>query len=382
MKPSPSLVRPDVLLRPLRQAPTLRPSHRLPRSVSGASQCRTFIRRERAPSSRAFENLNVDRMRHDSYDYHVRRRNFLAAGAAAGAIAFVYTAYLLKQELAKPKKLDSGVPANIDPFTTEAGSKRKTVVHDEQGREMVPTGNTTVKLLPRTLEFDVGANSNAEYTLVGCGTRTVTFVGFEVYVVGYYIATQDIAAIQKKLVKEINPIATTLVPSEREELQRRLLDPAESERLWLEILHEVKPRSAFQLTPVRNTDFPHLRDGLVRAITARTQGRKQEYSDDAFGEAMKDFRALFNRGKCAAKTALTFVRDQSGRLTMIYDDGKKKSKEDLIVGHVLDERVSRALWENYLAGKNVASEPARQSIVTGIMEFVERPVGTVAAQVI
>jgi hypothetical protein len=49
---------------------------------------------------------------------------------------------------------------------------------------------------------------------------------------------------------------------------------------------------------------------------------------------------------------------------------------------VEDERVSRALWLNYLAGKKVASEPARKNIVEGIMEFVERPIGTVAAQVV
>jgi hypothetical protein len=334
-------------------------------------------------------------MRHTSYDYHVRRRNFLAAGAVAGVIAFIYTGYLLKKELDKPKRLDSGLPGNVDPFTTEAGSTRKTVVHDEYGREIVPTGNTTVPTFPRTLELNVGASdgqeigNGVEYTLVGTGTRTVTFVGFEVYVLGFYVATQDIAAIQQKLVKEINPIATTLVPSERDELKRRLLDPVEGEKLWQEILKDVKPRSALRIVPVRNTDFPHLRDGLVRAITGRSKTYKEEFDDEAFGESMKEFRALFNRGKCPAKAQLIFVRDRDGRLTMMYDEGKKKKKdapedEKLlgVVGRVADERVSRALWMNYLAGKAVASEPARQSVVTGIMEFVERPVGTVAAQVV
>jgi hypothetical protein len=53
-----------------------------------------------------------------------------------------------------------------------------------------------------------------------------------------------------------------------------------------------------------------------------------------------------------------------------------------LIGVVEDERVSRALWLNYLAGKKVASEPARQNVVQGIMGFVERPVGTVAAQIV
>jgi hypothetical protein len=52
------------------------------------------------------------------------------------------------------------------------------------------------------------------------------------------------------------------------------------------------------------------------------------------------------------------------------------------LGGVHDERLSRAVWLNYLAGKTVASEGARKSIIEGIMEFVERPVGAVATQVV
>jgi hypothetical protein len=52
------------------------------------------------------------------------------------------------------------------------------------------------------------------------------------------------------------------------------------------------------------------------------------------------------------------------------------------VGVVPDERISRLIWLNYLAGSKVASEAARQNIITGVMEFVERPVGTVATQVV
>ncbi|KAI1852745.1 hypothetical protein JX265_003233 [Neoarthrinium moseri] len=395
MRPSRPLVRPDAVLRSLRQAPRATRFQCLNATQNHQKQqARTFVRRANS-SHRAVENLNLDRMRTTSYDYHVRRRNFLAAGAAAGVIAFIYTAYLLKKEIDKPKKFDSGLPSNVDPFLTEAGSTRKTVVHDQDGREIVPTGNKTVEWFPRTLDLNIGAGdrqqvvNGVEYTLVGVGTRSVGFMlmGFEVYVVGYYIATQDIAAIQQKLVKEVNPIATTLVPSERDDLKKRLLDPVEGEKLWLDILCNVKPRSAFRIVPVRNTDFPHLRDGFVRAITARSQENKAEYNDESFGQSVKEFKALFTRGKLPQKSELIMVRDDKGRFNLIFDDGKKSkdSKDEkslATLGRVDDERVSRALWLNYLAGKNVASEPARQNIVQGIMEFVERPVGTVAAQVV
>ena len=83
---------------------------------------------------------------------------------------------------------------------------------------------------------------------------------------------------------------------------------------------------------------------------------------------------------------LLLVRDETGRLSISYDAGANKKEGRTagrqLLGVVDDERVSRALWLNYLAGKKVASEPARKSIVEGIVEFVERPIGTVAAQVV
>ncbi|KAI1463391.1 chalcone isomerase [Daldinia caldariorum] len=347
-------------------------------------QCRTFLRPQRS-SHRAVESLNVSRMRTESHDYYVRRRTFLLCGAVSGLVGICYTSYLLYQRLHKPTKFDSGLPDKLDPFNTEAGSKRKTVIHDADGVELVPTGNSTVPTFPRVLEVSLGAEegqelvNGVEYTLVGLGVRTVSFLGIQVYMVGYYIATQDIAALQARLVREINPIATTLVPSEKDELRKVLLDPERGEKLWNDILQEVRPRCLFRVVPVRDTDFHHLRDGFVRAISAKLQGNNPEFGDENFAEAMKEFRGLFNRGKVPKGREMLLVRDAAGRLTIVFDDGKTGMD---IIGRVSDERVSRLLWLNYLAGSKVASEPARKNIVDGIMEFVERPVGTVATQVI
>ncbi|KAI2643718.1 chalcone-flavanone isomerase [Xylaria nigripes] len=356
----------------------------LPRQPSRI-QCRTFLRGGQRLSPRGLERLNVDRMRSESYDYHLQRRIFLLCGAVAGCVATCYAAYLLVVELRKPKKFDSGASDKANPFTTDAGSKRKTVLHDSEGREVVPTGNSVVTTFPRTLNLAIGAEvgrektNGLEYTLVGLGTRTVTFIGIQVYVVGCYVATQDIAAIQSRLVKEINPIATTLVSNEKDALRQALLDPVQGEKLWDAVLQEVRPRSLFRIVPVRDTDFHHMRDGLVRAITARSQRNHDEYGDEAFAMAVRDFKAIFNRGKVPKTRELLLCRDNTGGLTVIYDDGRTGLDT---IGQVTDERVSRLLWLNYLAGKQVASEPARQNIVEGIMEIVERPVGTVATQVL
>ncbi|KAI0435729.1 chalcone-flavanone isomerase [Xylaria telfairii] len=348
-------------------------------------QRRTFLRASAQTSGRVGESINVNRMRNESRDYYKRRHTFMVCGFISSSIAACYTAYLLYDTIRKPKKLDSGLPDKANPFTTEAGSKRKTVLHDAEGREIVPTGNSVVPMFPRILDLAVGAEGSqekvngVEYTLVGLGVRTVTFIGIQVYMVGYYIATQDIAAIQARLVKEINPIATTLVASEKDTLRQALLDPEQGEKLWNSILDEVRPRSVFRIVPVRDTDFHHLRDGFVRAITARSQGNNAEFGDEAFGAAMKDFKLLFNRGRVPKSREMLLCRDTAGRLTVTYNDGKTGMGT---IGRVTDERVSRLLWLNYLAGKQVASEPARTNIVDGIMEFVERPIGTVATRVI
>jgi chalcone isomerase-like protein len=357
-----------------------------------AIACRSFsLRPQGTEARRPVEKLNIDRLAERSQQYHRNRRLFLLSGAIAGAISFFYTGWKLKEALAKSAtQLDSSLPST-HPLASADAADRKVVVHDDEGREIVATGNSTVPHFPRTIELPApfpapsaapatgSAAPTTEYTLVGLGLRSVSFLGIQVYVVGYYIATSDIAALQSTLVKRVNPIATTLVPGERDELRTSLLDPALGEDMWNDLLERRLPaRSAFRVVPVRDTDFHHLRDGFVRAIQARSASVGDD--GDTFGQAVADFRALFNRGSVPKKKELLLLRDEQGRLSVVYDDGRKSGRQ--LLGTIQDERISRALWLNYLAGKKVASEPARKSIVEGIMEFVERPVGTVAAQVL
>lgn len=372
---------------------------RIPRTPQ-TIPCRAF---GRSRSSRPTERLDINNLARDRNEYDRDRKYFLVAGVIAGFIGIGLTGTKLYHAIQAQNKpgnatyqLESATPT--EQFVTEAGARRKVVLHDEQGNEVVPTGNATVPQFPRVLELapskapapssdavqqpiaaTVQDSAGVEYTLVGLGLRTVTFVGFQVYVVGYYIATADIAKLQQYLVKKVNPIATTLVPGEREDLRKALLDAREGEEAWTTLLRDFKCRSAFRIAPVRDTDFHHLRDGFVRAIQARSSADKEAFGDEAFGDAMGQFRALFNRGKVPKQREMILCRDETGALDVLYDDGKTGRQT---VGRVEDERVSRLLWLNYLAGKKVASEEARKNIIDGIMEFVERPVGTVATQVV
>jgi hypothetical protein len=325
-------------------------------------------------------------------EYYKRRFNFSAAGLVLGMIVIGVLATSVDIDEKKTAKLDSGSNSDKrkdDPMVV-LGRERKVVIQKlgeepEEIADVVQTGTSTVPTFPRVLAFADNESGGpaaelVEYQLLGVGIRTVSFLGIEVYVVGMYIATDDIASLQHNLIRRISPVGSTLVAGEKEKLRALLYDPDGSETAWNDVIKESGARTLLRIVPTRNTDFHHLRDGWVRQITARAKlpMNKEEYSEESFGVAMSEFKKLFNRGSVPKKRELLLSRDEKGKLAVWYDDGKNGAQR---LGEVNDERISRAVWLNYLAGKTVASEGARKSIVDSVMEFVERPVGTVATQV-
>ncbi|KFY47934.1 hypothetical protein V495_01726 [Pseudogymnoascus sp. VKM F-4514 (FW-929)] len=227
---------------------------------------------------------------------------------------------------------------------------------------------------------EVGGGGGGEYGYGGDGDEYGADVSevVAVYVVGMYVATDDIAQLQRTLIKKIDPIATTLVAGEKDTLKEKLLDPVVGEEVWNHILSSTNVRTLFRIVPVRDTDFGHMRDAYVRAVTAQARKNPEEFGDDKFGKSVAQLKAMFGHGNVPKGRELVLARSGKGSLAAWFDTGKTGPQR---LGEVDDERISRALWLHYLAGSHVASEAARKSIVEGIMEFVERPVGTVATQV-
>ncbi|EXJ95899.1 hypothetical protein A1O1_01024 [Capronia coronata CBS 617.96] len=273
-------------------------------------------------------------------------------------------------------------------------------VNDREGEQQVPTGTSTIPFFPKFIHVTTdapsstpaaaneGTQKDVQYQLVGLGVRTVSFLSIQVYVVGLYIAVSDIAALQDRLVHSVaDPVATTLVPDEKSKLRDLLLDPDQGEEIWNKIVKDGQVRTAFRIVPTRNTDFMHLRDGFVRGITARSahfasDKNDNSFQDESFGSALNDFKQAFGGGarrKLGKGEVLLLARDAEGKMLVWAEDNKG---DRVKMGEIPDERVGRLLWLNYLAGKNVSSEPARQSVIEGVMEFVGRPVGTVATQVV
>lgn len=294
-------------------------------------------------------------------------------------------------QLSEPSKQERQRPSNVTRFDAPpsvAGLSPDTGIGGDI--EQIPTGTSTIPTFPKTIHLSSMSTSPAvdeqEYQLVGLGIRTVSFLSIQVYVVGLYIAVPDIAALQERLVRILDPVATTLVPGERSRLKDILLDPQKGEEVWNEILRDAGLRTAIRIVPTRNTDLQHLRDGFVRGITARTRHldsiKAESFSDDAFGAAVAQFKTIWGGGarKNVPKgETLLMARDAQGRMAVWLEN---KRGDSVRLGAVDDERVSRLIWLGYLGGKTVSSEGARQSVVDGAVGFLERPVGTVATQVV
>lgn len=269
-----------------------------------------------------------------------------------------------------------------------AGGARIVAEDERTGEEveLVETGTSTVPHFPKTISLPTGAKDTAEeYALLGLGIRTVSFLSVQVYVVGLYVATDSLSRLQADLVKAINPIASALIPGEKAELRNGLLDGEKSYEIWNRLLKEKSSdvKSVWRIVPVRNTDFAHLRDGWVRGITSKTQAgsaskEKEQFSDESFGLAMRDFKALFGgKGRAPKGSVVLLARDGAGKLGVMFQE----KGQTLDFGVISDERIARLIWLGYLGGKTVSSEGARKGVVDGIMELVERPIGSIETKV-
>lgn len=278
------------------------------------------------------------------------------------------------------------------------------------GVDKVSTGTSTIPYFPRKIwlpRTESGRDDSKsailpagvdtvqeeeEYQLLGLGIRKVSFLRIQVYVVGLYVAKGDIGRLQEELVKaSVGSGASTLVQGEKQELKKVLLDGEGSTKIWSGVLKDGGVRSAVRIVPTRDTNFSHLRDGWIRGIDLRGKGKELESQD--FQASVGDFKGMLGgRGSVGKGKVLLLGRGSNGALRAWVEEETPstgaettrpaKSGRMALLGSVKDERISRLVWMGYLAGDKIASEEARQSIVEGVMEIVERPIGTIETQVV
>ena len=325
----------------------------------------------------------------------------IVCGLSAVAATWVATSW-------KYERLDAPPTNTRDALTSGA---RVEITGQDHGSDtaQVPTGTSTVPYFPHSiwlprsggaveegkspaLPAGIGAaREEEEYQLLGLGIRKVSFLKIQVYVVGLYIAKGDLGRLQEELVRaSVGNGASTLVQDEKENLKKTLLDGEGSTRVWCEVLKKGGIRSAVRIVPTRNTNFSHMRDGWIRGIDMRSRGK--EFEGEDFKMAVDQFKAMLGgRGSVGKGKVLLLGRGADGALRAWVEEdvGGAESKNPTqngermtLLGTIRDERISRLVWMGYLAGEQTASEDARRSVVDGVIEIVERPMGTIETQVV
>lgn len=296
-----------------------------------------------------------------------------------------------------------------------AGEDKRIITEDEAQVELVETGTSSVPYFPRAIYLpsspadaqptaparpNTAVNpgniqNHEEYTLIGLGIRSVSIFSIQVYVLGLYVRTADLSTLQARLIHYVNQEASTLVPSEKDTLRSAMLDPVHSAEIWQQLLAS-GIKTAWRISPTRNTDFAHLRDGWITGIKRGTQAASAaaaasalgpastEYESESFGEAVKSFKDMFNGwGKTAKGSVVTLLRDQRGALQVIFEDPAKQqpAARAEVIGTVADARIAKLIWLGYTAGKNVSSEEARKGVADGCLVLASRPVGSAETMV-
>lgn len=350
-----------------------------------------------------------------------RRFRFSAIGAVVGMVCIALTAAQLNREVNKKQtlKLDSS-KADGERFQGKEvhviglGEGKRIVAEDESGAiDLVETGTSSVPHFPKVMYLPTATESDAtdpnaiavpnsqanpgnragmeEYTLLGLGIRSVSFLGIQVYVMGMYVRTTDLTSLQARLIHSVNPNASTLIPSEKEDLRARLVDGEASSLFWQELLKTPGLKTAWRIAPTRNTDFMHLRDGWITGINKRTAEAKKkngnvpsEYDREDFGMSVRSFMSIFKGGKAPKGSVMILARTADGGMDVYFaakPGAGAEQNETQLLGSIGDERISKLIWLNYLAGDKVSSEPARRGVVDGCVTLAGRPVGSAETMV-
>ena len=278
------------------------------------------------------------------------------------------------------------------PDTDQIATSTSTIPHFPRSIWLPRSGGASEEGKSAALPAGIGAaQEEEEYRLLGLGVRKVSFLRIQVYVVGLYVAKGDMGRLQERLVRaSAGSGASTLVQGEKEDLKKTLLDGDGSTKVWSEVLKEGGVRSAVRVVPTRNTNFSHMRDGWLRGIDLRGKGK--EFEGEDFKMAVDEFKGMLGgRGSVGKGKVILLGRGTNGALrAWVEEDAEgaeskastRKGERMTLLGTIKDERISRLVWMGYLAGQHIASEDARRSVVDGVIEMVERPVGTIETQVV
>lgn len=212
------------------------------------------------------------------------------------------------------------------------------VVQQPDGEEFEIDPGTSIAF-PKTLQIP-SKFPLPRLSLVGVGTRTVSFLGLKVYSVGFYADLND-------------PKLTVPVAAEPEE----------------KIDHIVRNTTCvIRIVPTRNTSYTHLRDGFVRALTARVQLEKSRgvftpETEFAIQSPLRKLKTLFPNATLTKGTPLDVL------ITAPTGDNKQPRRlvfRDL--GSIESDWVAEQFVLAYFEGDGI-SPPLKKATVERLKTF-------------
>ncbi|WPK25073.1 hypothetical protein PUMCH_002374 [Australozyma saopauloensis] len=196
---------------------------------------------------------------------------------------------------------------------------------------------------------------SSDHKLIASGVRSVTFMGFKVYGVGLYISAKDepkLKSVIQELLKE-NPDHTV----------KTLLDDKKLSQDAVDKISQVVPY-AVRITPIRNTDFQHMKDGLTKSILANPMAKEFR---DAVAGGVEELRTVFQnfRGSFPKNKTLWVISDTKS--TKLHNN--VKDEQDM--GQVGEQIISRVLLVSYLSNLQPLSKPLRENFVSYVTTLVD-----------
>ena len=204
--------------------------------------------------------------------------------------------------------------------------------------------------------------SKEPFELVGHGVRSVTFIGFKVYGIGIYIAQRDIPKALE-ILKQFS-INNPVLPDDDSYVgvAKAIIDnPSESDQVVYDLLDN-GVRFLSRVSPLRNTDFNHLKDGLIKSILS---GHKDVDTKQQLNQGLEELKAVFNgfRGSVPKDDVLVMEMLLNGSLALSHVN--QKLGEVKKMGVVKNPLIGKTLMWKYLSSTKPLSESLRQSCTTG-----------------
>lgn len=209
--------------------------------------------------------------------------------------------------------------------------------------------DSSIDPLPTTVSSAQNQFIASDHKLIASGVRSVTFLGFKVYGVGLYVASAEEGKIA-------STVREYLKKNEGKTVANLLNDKEISQQIIDDISKQVP--YAVRITPVRNTDFGHLRDGLTKSILANPMAKTMR---EQVGEGVEQLRKVFQgfKGSVPKNHSLWVVSDTKN-VTISYE-GKESTTE---LGVISETSIARVLLVLYLSNAKPLSEPLRKDFVS------------------